>query len=138
MATRAFTVFMPMDARGNNIIGAIGVKWTGLLNGDTGSPYPCPHRSEKVVQVYGTFGTGGNCRIEGSNDQAYDTEGNGAGSPAPTYAPLSDPQANQLDFAAAKLEKVLENPLAVRPSVTAGDGTTSLTVVMIISSSARL
>lgn len=135
MAVRSFTTFIPMDQNGMNLPGALGVRWTGLLNGDSGAPFPCPHRADKAVQVYGTFGAAGNCRIEGSNDQGYDANGTAL---SPTYAPLNDPQANQLDFTAAKIEEVLENPNLVRPNITGGDGTTLLTVVMIISSTARL
>lgn len=138
MAVRAFTTFIPLSENGMNVTGAIAVKWTGLANGDTGAPYVCPNRSEKAVQVYGTFGAGGNCKLEGTNDQAYDANGADAISPAPTYATLNDQSAASLDIAAASIKAVLENPNAIRPRASAGDGTTALTVIVIISSTARL
>lgn len=129
MATRAFTVFMPMDDRGNNIPNAIGVRWTGLLNGDTGDPYVVAHRLVKSVQVKGTLGTGGTCTIEGTLDPVYDTVPTLL---SPTYAVLTDPQGNNLAINAAKIESVQEHVVGIRPNITAGDGTTSLTCTMLV------
>lgn len=67
------------------------------------------------MQVAGTFGVGGSVNIEGSN--------NGV-----AWAVLADPQGNPLTFTAARIEQVLESPRFIRPIVTAGDGTTNLTV----------
>jgi hypothetical protein len=91
------------------------------LNTDTGSVEVSPQLRDKSIQVLGTFGASGNCRIEGSND---------AGT---TWATLNDPQGNVLDFGAAKIEQLLESPNMIRPNITAGDGTTNLTVVLISS-----
>jgi hypothetical protein len=135
MATRDFTVFLPIDHNGNTIMGAIGIIWTGLLNGDDGKPYVCPHRSDKCVQFKGTFGAGGTIILEGTNDQVFDTLG---ALQSVTYAQLTDPQGNNISKTAAAIEQVLENPNAIRPRVTAGDGTTALTCTAIISSTARL
>lgn len=133
MATRSFTVSIPSYHHGGNAPQAFIVTWTGLLNGDDGAPFVAPNRADKSVQVFGTFGASGNLRVEGTNQQAYNADGSAVAS-APTYATLNDPQANALDVTAAKIEQVLENPNAIRPRVTAGDGTTSLTVVMVVSS----
>lgn len=139
MATRAFTVEIPIYAQGASAPSTYIVTWTGLLNGDDGAPFVCPNRADKSVQVLGTFGVGGNARIEGTNKQAYSitpgTSGGGTNLLLPTtdFAPLNDPQGNALDVAAAKIEQVLENPNAIRPRITAGDGTTSLTVIMLVS-----
>lgn len=130
MATRNFTTFIPVGHNGANIAGAIGVQWAGLLNTDVGQGFVSGQYNIKSVQVYGTFGAAGSVQIQGTNDQAYTP---GAVTTAPNWVPLSDRQANQLDITAAKIENVQENPNAVRPSVTAGDGTTNLTVVMILS-----
>lgn len=132
MATRSFTVQIPAYHHGANVPTSLIVTWTGLLNGDDGAPFVCPNRGDKSVQVFGTFG-GGNCRIEGTNQQAYDAGGTAIG--GLTYATLNDPASNALDIAAAKIEQVLENPCAIRPRITSGDGTTSLTVVMVVSAS---
>ena len=138
MATRAFTVEIPIYAQGASAPQAYIVTWTGLLNGDDGAPFVSPNRADKSVQVIGTFGAGGNARIEGSNKQAYSmtpgVSGGGTltGLTGTDYATLNDPQGNVLDFTATKIEQVLEAPNAIRPRITAGDGTTSLTVVMLI------
>lgn len=117
MAEKAYTQLRtPLDGNGVMLI-----KWEGLANGDTGAPFPCPHLADETIQVLGTFGVGGNCRIEGSN--FLDT---------PTYATLNDPQGSALDFSSAKVEQILENTYWVRPNVTAGDGTTLLDVYMLI------
>jgi hypothetical protein len=132
MATRSFTTQIPTYPNGSNVPGALIITWTGLLNGDDGAPYTIPNRADKSVQVFGTFGAGGSCRVEGTNQQAFTPDGTAIGSL--TYAALNDPQGNVLDVTAAKIEQVLENPNAIRPRVTAGDGTTSLTVVMVVTS----
>lgn len=75
--------------------------------------------ADRSVQVTGTFGAGGNLRIQGSNDDGT------------TYAALNDPQGNALNIAAAKIEQVSEIPLLTRPLVTAGDGTTDLDVSIV-------
>lgn len=95
------------------------VVWANMANGDVGSPYEKPPWSDRAIQVTGTFGSGGNCRIQGSIDGS-------------TYATLTDPQGNDLDFTSAKIEQITEATVLVRPSVTAGDGTTSVTVTLLM------
>lgn len=75
--------------------------------------------ADRSVQVTGTFGAAGNLRVEGSNDGGT------------TYATLTDPQGNALDFTAAKIEAITEIVELVRARVTAGDGTTSLAVTFV-------
>ena len=101
--------------------------WT-LGNGDDGTPVEAPHYPDKTVQVYGTFGAGGTLLIEGTTATAA------AGA---TWATLNDPNGNALSITAAKIEAVLENVWLIRPRVSAGDGTTSLTARILFSSSAR-
>lgn len=98
--------------------------WIGMANGDDGEPLNISHFADKSIQVLGTFGAGGNLRIEGSN--MLDS---------PTYATLADAQGNALDFTAAKIEQVLESPYWIRPRVTAGDGTTALDVYVLCGTS---
>lgn len=92
--------------------------WTGLLNGDTGLPQTGALLPDKSVQVSGTFGVGGSVSIKGSNDNA-------------TWFTLTDPQGNALVFTAAGMEQISENPQHMMPEVTAGDGSTSLTVTIV-------
>jgi hypothetical protein len=86
---------------------------------DAGAPIEMPGSADRSVQVFGTFGTGGNLRIEGSMD------GN-------TWATLTDPQGNALDFTTAKIETIMEITRYIRPRITAGDGSTSLTCIILI------
>lgn len=94
--------------------------WTGLLNGDTGTPYSDLLTVDKEVHVTGTFGAGGSVTVQSDVDTTF-------ANPLTAH----DPQGNDLTFTAARLEKVLEPSGVLRPSVTAGDGTTSLTVTLI-------
>ena len=92
--------------------------WAALANGDTGNWMKAGDLVDLAVQVSGTPGSGGTVVLQGSLD-------GGA-----TAAGLTDPQGNALSFTAAGLKAVLENVPYVRPSVTAGDGSTSFTVVL--------
>lgn len=93
--------------------------WPTLANGDDGTPEEFPSYSDRSVQVVGTFGAGGNCRIEGSLDGV-------------NWSTLNDPQGNPLDITSTKIESIMELVYWIRPRITAGDGTTSLTVTMIM------
>lgn len=94
------------------------VTWTGLANGQAGDPLAPDSAlwSDRSVQVSGTFGASGALAWEGSNDGT-------------NYYALNSPQGSALSFTAAGLKAVQEGALYMRPRVTAGDGTTALTVV---------
>lgn len=94
-------------------------KWASMANGDDGESIGFSQYADKSVQVSGTFGAGGTVTIEGSLDGV-------------NWNVLTDPQGNDLNITQPKIEMVIENTLYVRPRVTAGDGTTSLTVVMLM------
>lgn len=98
--------------------------WASLANGDDGTPIELGNFADRSVQVVGTFGVGGNLRIEGSI--------NGT-----DYAPLTDPQGNALDFTTAKIEAISELVRYVKPRVTAGDANTSITVCMFLKGASR-
>lgn len=98
--------------------------WPDLANGDDGSPIELANFADRSVQVVGTFGAGGSVRIEGSLDGT-------------NYAPLTDLQGNDLNITAAKIEAITEVVRWIRPRVTAGDGTTSLTVTMLLKGATR-
>ena len=87
---------------------------------DVTSSIPFTQWADRSVQVFGTFGAAGNLRVEGSNDGGT------------TWATLTDPQGNALDFTSAKIEAITEICELVRARVTAGDGTTSLTVAFLL------
>jgi hypothetical protein len=92
--------------------------WSGLLNGDSGSPYSMPGFADRAIQIQGVFGVGGSCTIEGSL--------NGT-----NYIVLTDPQGNAITKTSASIEQISEVIRFIRPNVTAGDGTTNLTVSLI-------
>lgn len=73
-----------------------------MTNGDVGEAIELANFADRSVQVVGAFGTGGNVRIEGSL--------NGA-----DYAPLTDPQGNNLDISNAKIEAITELVRWIRP-----------------------
>ena len=94
------------------------VTWTAMANGDTGSPLEMGNFSDRSVQVVGTFGAAGSVAVEGSLDGT-------------NYSVLTDPQGNPLDITETKIEAVSELVRYIRPHVTAGDGTTALTVTIL-------
>jgi hypothetical protein len=98
------------------------VAWTPLANTDDGAGYGV-FGADKSVQVTGTFGAGGTLVIEGTND---------ANPASATWFTLTDPQGNAMSFTAARLEQISEYTRWIRPRVTAGDGTTALTVRMYV------
>ena len=106
--------------------GTILVRWLTLTDdgSDTGQPFVCPAFADKSIQLIGTLGAAGQCTIEGSNMPS-----------TPTYATLNDMQGQALVMVALGIETVLENTYLVRPSITAGDGTTDLDVYMLVSTS---
>ena len=106
----ALTVITTYPAKGLAL-----ASWEDLANGNTGNSVSIARWADKTVQVQGTFGAGGSVTIEGSLDGT-------------TWAACHDPQGNALTFTSAGLELCAENPLFMRPNVTAGDGTTALDV----------
>lgn len=90
--------------------------WTPMTfsGSDVGTPIEMPGSADRSVQVTGTLGTGGSLRVEGSMDGV-------------TYHVLTDPQGNALDITTLKIETIMEVVRYIRPRITAGDGTTSLT-----------
>jgi hypothetical protein len=92
--------------------------WTGLDSDDSGIPITIVDYTDQTVVVRGTFGSGGSVTMQGSMDGT-------------NWYTLTDPQGNALTKTAAGIEMVVEAPLYIRPLVTAGDGTTSLTVELL-------
>ncbi len=90
--------------------------WAAMANGDTGAPIQMPGYGDKSIQVTGTFGAGGSCTLEGSNDLTNPTN----------FFPLTTPAGTTIAITSAGLVAVTEACLWIRPHVTAGDGTTAL------------
>lgn len=107
---------------GSGTVSARGVyryQWSGLSNGDAGTPVRVGNAPQRSVQVTGTFGTGGTVVIEGSNDGGSN------------WHTLTDPQGNDLSFDAAGLAAIQESTQSIRPNVTAGDSGTDLSVSLV-------
>lgn len=108
------------------------ITWYPLANGDTGEPLQkAAHLSDKTMQVFGTFGSGGSVTMQGSNDPRVMTDPSNA-----VWFTLVDPQANAITKTSAAGEAILENPRYIRPTVTGGDGTTALAVIIAATRSA--
>jgi hypothetical protein len=95
--------------------------YTGLLLNDDGAPIGPNHMefADRNVSVFGTFGAGGSVAIEGSNDGGT------------TYHTLNDQADVALAITAAKNDQILQDTEYTRPRVSAGDGTTTLTAVIV-------
>ncbi len=101
------------------------VTWAALANGDTGQPLESAKLSDKTAQVFGTFGAGGSITLQGSNDpRALSAPGSAV------WVDLTDTTETALTFTGANGAQILQNYRFIRPSVTAGDGTTALTVIL--------
>lgn len=97
---------------------AAGATWA-LANTDDGVAVDLHEYSDRSVQVSGTFGVGGTVVIEGSNNGTV-------------WSTLRDPQGTTLSFTAVGLRAVSEMTRHIRPRVTAGDGTTALSVALFV------
>ncbi len=93
-------------------------KWEGLALNDVGDPINLARFSDKTVQVFGTFGVGGTMILEGSIDGTH-------------WAPLKDVFNADIAFLIDSIATVTEVPAYIRPRISAGDGTTSLTVLVL-------
>lgn len=114
MATLDFTI-SEVATRGDH---CHILTWANMANGDDGTPLQMPGSADRTVQVFGTFGAGGNVRIEGSNDGTH-------------WNTLRSANYTDLNITSAGIHQVVEVTRYIRPIVTGGDGTTSLTVCML-------
>ena len=78
-----------------------------------------------TFQVNGTLGASGQLTVQGSND-------------ATNWFTLNDQSNNPVVFNSLGLKTVRDQPLYIRPLVTGGDGTTSLTVIAALQKSAAM
>lgn len=115
MATKTYTLVPSEDI---NVLKAI---WSGFAaSGDVGTPIRIPAFPDRTVQIYGSFGTGGEITLEGSNDPRADP--NNASYASSVWFPLTDPQGNSIVKTAAAGEAITELPEWVRPRASAGSG----------------
>jgi hypothetical protein len=102
--------------------GTVIAVWSGILLGDTCKAVDYEAYSDRAAQVSGVFG-GATITIEGS---LFPLE---AGA---VWGTLTDPQGNNISMTAAKIEFVTEPTRWIRPVLSGGDGTTNLTVHMLM------
>ena len=112
IATPVITAAVPGDDT------ALIVTWGPMANGDTAVGFPQAQMSERTVQVKGTFGAGGNVNFSGSNDGGT------------TYSVLQDDFGTAMAITTAGIRRCNAVAQLVAPQVSAGDGTTALTIVM--------
>ncbi len=95
-------------------------QWTPLtFSGlDVGAVMEQFGEADRSVQVVGTFGVGGTVLIEGSNDGT-------------NFSTLKDHLGVALSITTSGILSVDQIVRYLRPRVTAGDGTTSLTITVL-------
>lgn len=95
------------------------VTWTPLTttNAD-GEPLVLVNHIAKAMQVTGTFGSGGTVIIEGSMDGT-------------NYYTLNNLQGTAISITGAKIQAIQEVVKYIRPKVSTGDGTTSITAILL-------
>lgn len=120
MATRAAVITVP-----NVDITARVVTWSGLLqsSSDVGAGHQVADASELMALINsGTLGAAGAITWQGSIDNTnWFTLTSRIGTPA-----------NVVQTALLTPTMIQERPIYVRPSVTAGDGTTTLVAALVI------
>ncbi len=95
--------------------------WEGLLNGDSGQPVTIPGAADMSVQVIiVAAGTGDTIILEGSLEE---TPSN--------WFQLRDGGNNLISFTGDDGEAISPMVMHVRPRVTAGDGTTEFTAILL-------
>ena len=110
---------IPFTTTSLSVIPTLVAQWTPMQNGDVGGAFSCAEYTDKSVQVFGTFGSGGSVTLQGSNDGTH-------------WVALSDPQGNVIAITAAGIKMIEEATFFIRPAVTAGDGTTSITCLAMV------
>lgn len=102
------------------------ISWLLLDGDDVGSVVETSSWQDRCVHVFGTFDSG-TIVLQGSNDPLAATAPNDVGT---SWVTLRDPAGNNLSFTAAGLKQILELPRYIRPSVSGGGGSCSLSCVI--------
>lgn len=104
-------------------------EWRNMAVGDVGEYFVFPAHADRCWEVEGTFGAGGTVSILGTNNPTYPP-------PTPSANPIvHDPGTVTLTLTTGdtnRLKQQLENCYQGAPKVTAGDGTTLLTVRLCV------
>jgi hypothetical protein len=114
MATRDAAWVGPTDD------GYIVVTWEGLLTTDVGQGINTAGHFNKSFQIIGNHSGSATIVMQGSNDDGT------------TWNTLHDATGALATYSANAFGTVIEQPLLIRPSVGAGDGSTDLKVIMVL------
>ena len=114
------TINATVTRNGDNSV--VKFVWANLGQGDDVSPIPFEFAAwaDRTIQIEGNFSGTATLEWEGSNDGGSN------------YHLLTDPQGNDLTKGAADLEQIMEVTELQRPRVGAGDGSTDLTVSVVV------
>ena len=104
----------------NTSSGAVRAEWPSVQAGDTCQPVDYDTHADRTVQITGTFG-GASVAVQGSLEEV-----------PVNWSVLTDPQGNDLNLTASKIEMVVENTAFVRPAITGGDGSTDLNITLFM------
>jgi len=117
MAERPYTITTKPDILGFERVDVY--QWADLQSGDTGAPLELPAYADRSVEIGGDFGLGGTVAIEGSLGGTV-------------YHALRDPGLDPRSKTSGGLWSILEAVRWIRPHVTAGNGTTSITCWILL------
>jgi hypothetical protein len=93
------------------------ITWAGLAtSGDIGDTQSLPAYSEKTFTATGTFTGAPTVALQGSNDGT-------------NWFPLTNKQGTAITFTAGGMQTSQDRPLYVRPTLTAGTGGASITII---------
>jgi hypothetical protein len=95
------------------------ITWAGLTqaSADVGDGAMTNKYPERTVQAIGTFGVGGSMALQGSNDGT-------------NWGALKDAYGVLIALTTSVPVAIGDNPLFIRPAITAGDGTTNLSCLV--------
>jgi len=97
--------------------GGYVVTWANVTEADVCAPVAFGGAPDRSVQVVGTFG-GATIGVHGSNDGT-------------NFSALTDPQGNDIEITAAKIEAVSELTRYIKP-VTSGGSSSSVTIIVFM------
>lgn len=97
----------------------IGISWGPMKFGDVAVPIISGSIVDHSIQVEGTFGAGTSVTLSGSND-------------GQNYHALTDPYGTTVAINTAAIKQTTEVTSWIKPAITAGDGTESLTITVSV------